>query len=121
MRDEARYPNADALLTPADVDQDVADIDEALREAITTPGEPEVKDTRCALCGGALVDKEVVMARDVSERGVVLIRDVPARVCDACGHRWLSQATMRGLEEVADGRRSPDAVQQVPVYAWSTG
>lgn len=76
-----------------------------------------MKDNLCALCGGDLVENKVMLARELVDQGTVLIRDVPARVCEQCGHRWLSHAVMGELEALAEGRRKPQTVQQVPVFS----
>ncbi|NCP34967.1 MAG: hypothetical protein AUJ96_17560 [Armatimonadetes bacterium CG2_30_66_41] len=76
-----------------------------------------MNDALCALCSGELVERPVMLVRDLPPQGTVLIRDVPARVCSQCGHRWLSQDILRKLQDVAEGRRSPQETQRVPVYA----
>jgi YgiT-type zinc finger domain-containing protein len=76
-----------------------------------------MKDKLCALCGGEVVERTEVLVRQLADRGTVLIKDVPARVCKQCGHRWLTQSVMTELEALAAGQREPDSVEQVAVFS----
>lgn len=75
-----------------------------------------MKDHLCALCGGELELRTETLARQVPKYGTILIKDVPVRVCTLCGHRWLGHDVMKELQSLADGRRTPDSLEQVPVY-----
>ena len=69
---------------------------------------------RCPICGGRMVAGTTVFAVDLGF-GVVVVRNVPARVCEQCGEAWLEDATAERLERyVADARRNQ---QQVAVLA----
>ncbi len=75
------------------------------------------KDKLYALCGGELIERVEMLVKTLPDKGTVLIENVPARVCQQCGHRWLSHETMKKLEEVAEGQRAPEEVRQVPVFS----
>lgn len=76
-----------------------------------------MKDQYCALCGGELVERRELMVRQLPDGDTALIRDVPARVCKQCGHRWLSNRVMQELLALAEGKREPVAFEQVPVFS----
>ena len=46
------------------------------------------KNDECPLCGGNKTDGETTFTADF-EFGVVVVRGVPASVCDQCGADWL--------------------------------
>lgn len=60
----------------------------------------------CALCGGTRSPGRVTFSTDLGE-GVVVVRRVPATVCEQCGEEWIDDATAAELE-----RRAQDARQR---------
>lgn len=76
-----------------------------------------MKDKLCALCGGVLMERVEMLVRNLTDKGTVLIENVPARVCQECGHRWLSQEIIKKLERLAEGEEEPAEVRQVPVFS----
>ncbi len=66
---------------------------------------------RCPLCGGEKQPGTTTFAVDL-EFGVVVVRDVPAFVCAACGDAWIDDAVAAKLEGVvADARRKRSVVE----------
>ncbi|QWF70487.1 type II toxin-antitoxin system MqsA family antitoxin [Methylomonas paludis] len=45
--------------------------------------------------------------------GVVVVRDVPALVCDLCGTDWLEDATAEKLEQIVEQARLKHPVVEV--------
>lgn len=66
---------------------------------------------RCPLCGGEKQPGVTTFAVDLGF-GVVVVRDVPAFVCAACGDAWIDDPVAAKLEGVvADARRKRAVVQ----------
>jgi YgiT-type zinc finger domain-containing protein len=57
--------------------------------------------------------------RDPSRDDGVLIRGVPALVCDFCGNEQFTAAVARELDRIADERPVPAWVVEVPVYEFA--
>jgi YgiT-type zinc finger domain-containing protein len=71
---------------------------------------------KCPLCGGRVGPGQTTFAVDM-ELGLVVVRQVPAHVCEVCGESWLDDATARRLEAiVAEARRQR---RQVEVLAYA--
>jgi len=69
---------------------------------------------RCPICGGRRIAGTTTFAVDLGF-GVVVVRNVPAQVCEQCGEAWLDDAVAERLEDyVADARHNR---QQVAVLA----
>ncbi|MBV9288330.1 MAG: type II toxin-antitoxin system MqsA family antitoxin [Hyphomicrobiales bacterium] len=70
-------------------------------------GRPE----RCPLCGGEKRTGTTIFAVDL-RFGVVVVRDVPAFVCETCGGAWIDDPVAEKLEAVvADARRKQAVVE----------
>ncbi len=70
-------------------------------------GKPE----RCPLCGGEKRMGTTTFAVDL-KFGVVVVRDVPAFVCEICGDAWIDDPVAKKLEAVvADARRKQAVVE----------
>ena len=69
---------------------------------------------KCAFCGGRVKAGKTTVSVDTGE-GVVVIRSVPARVCDQCGEEWLSDRSAEAVEKVV--RKAKRDKAQVEVVA----
>lgn len=59
----------------------------------------------CPLCGGKRVPGRTTFSADLGT-GLVVVRNVPATVCDQCGAEWIDDATAARLENMtSDARR----------------
>ncbi len=56
---------------------------------------------RCPTCGGDRVSGQTTFTADLGF-GVIVIRDVPATVCDQCGEEWLDDQTLEHIEHLVD-------------------
>jgi YgiT-type zinc finger domain-containing protein len=67
---------------------------------------------KCALCGGNRISGTATFSAD---RGgvVVVIRDVPATICDQCGEEWFEDGVVQALQESVEGARSRGAQIEV--------
>lgn len=70
----------------------------------------------CEHCGGRIVDKRVTLHRKVKGHHV-LIKHVPAGVCDHCGMRYYAANVLKTIEENIRGRRKATREVLVPVYS----
>ena len=69
----------------------------------------------CPLCGGTRVSGRVTFTADLGE-GVVVVRRVPATVCDQCGEEWIDDAVAADLEQrVADARHRGALVEVLSI------
>lgn len=70
----------------------------------------------CPLCGGRKVAGTTTFTADLGF-GVVVIRQVPATVCDQCDADWIADPTAARLEAIVDEARARHS--QVEVLAYS--
>jgi YgiT-type zinc finger domain-containing protein len=69
----------------------------------------------CPLCGGKRKQGTTTFSADLGE-SIVIIRNVPANVCDQCGEAWIAPKAAKRLEEVSLGARAKGA--QIEVVAF---
>ena len=60
-----------------------------------------MKNEICPICGGEKIESSTSFTVDYSD-GVVVVRDVPAKVCVQCGEEWISDSTASKLEEIVN-------------------
>jgi len=70
-----------------------------------------MKDS-CALCGGQKVAGTTTFTADFGS-GVLVVRNVPASVCQQCGEDWVDNETAQELEKLT--QRAREARRQVEV------
>ena len=70
----------------------------------------------CAVCGGTRVPGNVMWAVDLGH-GVVVVRQVPATVCDQCGHEWIDHATALELDRIVEDARNRRAFVEVVAFS----
>ena len=68
----------------------------------------------CPLCGGSKAPGTTTYSVDLGF-GVVLVRNVPALICEQCGEAWISPDVAERLEEIVEDAR--ERRQQVAVLA----
>jgi len=66
----------------------------------------------CSLCGGTMAPGRILFAVDLGT-GVLVVRNVPALVCDQCGQRWIPDDIAAKLEQLADDARRRGAEVEV--------
>lgn len=69
----------------------------------------------CPTCGGTKKTGSTTFTVDFGE-GVVVVRDVPATICDQCGEEWLDDETSRRLETIVDDARAKNAEFELVPY-----
>ena len=55
----------------------------------------------CPLCKGNIITGKTTYSVDLGF-GVVVVRDVPALVCEQCGEDWIDDETAKNLERITD-------------------
>ena len=59
----------------------------------------ESKAERCPLCGGLKEPGKTTYTVDLGP-GIVVVRNVPASVCEQCGEAWIGAKTAPELETI---------------------
>ena len=58
-----------------------------------------MSDPKCPVCGGSKIDGRTTFTADLGEN-LVVVRNVPAKICEQCGEEWLADDTVRELEQI---------------------
>ena len=58
----------------------------------------------CPICGGGKKDGRVLYSVDLGF-GIVVVRNVPAKVCGQCGEEWIAPETASKLEKLTEQAR----------------
>ncbi len=58
----------------------------------------------CPLCGGRKEDAAVTYTVDTGE-GIVIVRNVKAKVCSQCGEEWIDNETAGRLQKIVQEAR----------------
>jgi YgiT-type zinc finger domain-containing protein len=61
-------------------------------------------ESRCPLCGGTKKPGTTTYSVDLGF-GVIVVRNVPAMVCDQCGEAWIDAERAKELERMTDDAR----------------
>ena len=68
-------------------------------------------EKRCPICNGYKIDATTTFTVDL-DFGVVVVRHVPATVCEQCGAEWIGDKHAEQLENiVADARQKHSMVE----------
>ena len=70
---------------------------------------------KCEYCDGVV--KERIIKKEVfkHKNGFVMLEDVPVGVCDECGYRYYHSSILKIVEEITNGKRSPERTEVIPV------
>lgn len=69
---------------------------------------------KCPTCGGEKREGTTTFTVDFGE-GVVVVRNVPATVCEQCGEEWFDDEVSRRLESIVnDARQKETELELVP-------
>jgi len=67
---------------------------------------------KCPLCGGDKKQGYTTYTVDLGF-GVVVVRNIPAKVCSQCGEEWIDAKVATRLEEIVNFARSKQAQLEV--------
>ena len=59
----------------------------------------------CAVCGGTMEAGHTTFTAELGF-GVVVVRDVPARVCPQCGTDWIADSQAAAVERIVEEARA---------------
>lgn len=71
-----------------------------------------MKTQPCPLCKGTQVPGKTLFAVELGF-GVVVVRDVPALVCETCGAEWIDDPVTENLENIISAARQRHHVVEV--------
>ena len=71
--------------------------------------------SQCPLCGGHKAIASTTFTVDLGF-GVVVVRHVPAHVCDQCGEEWLDDSTSAYLETIVNDAKVKRSMVEVTEY-----
>ena len=67
---------------------------------------------KCPLCGGEKKDGVTTYSVDLGF-GLVVVRNVPAKVCSQCGEEWISPEVAKDLEKIINKARQTNLQMEV--------
>lgn len=68
----------------------------------------------CPICGGTKMTAKTTFSVDKGDT-LIVVRDVPATVCEQCGEEWIDDETSAKLERIVDEAQAKNA--QVEIVA----
>jgi len=71
----------------------------------------------CAICGGKLKEERVKAELWVKDE-LIVIEDIPARVCEACGEKYFSAEVSKKIDELISARPKAKKRLEVPVFTF---
>ncbi len=71
--------------------------------------------SKCPFCKGTQINATTTFTVDLGF-GVVVVRNVPALVCDQCGSDWLDDETSERLEILVETARKNHAMVEITQY-----
>ena len=72
-------------------------------------------DDICALCGGQIVVGEMTFTADL-KTGLLVVRDVPARVCTQCGAEWVDHEAATRIDDYAQDMQAKGSQVEIVSY-----
>jgi YgiT-type zinc finger domain-containing protein len=69
----------------------------------------------CPICEGKKIESTTTYTVDL-KFGVVVVRDVPAKVCSQCGEEWIDASVARSLENIVLSAKSKHSLVEVVGY-----
>ncbi len=73
-------------------------------------------DDKCPLCQGYKYKSTTTFTVDL-KFGVVVVRDVPALICEQCGEEWIADKEARELENIVNDARQKHSMIEVANFA----
>ena len=76
---------------------------------------------RCPACADGVLGPEMVQSALWHRGHLIVIRDIPALVCDSCGERMFGDSTAAALDMMVGDGLQPDGADEiinVPVFAF---
>jgi len=70
---------------------------------------------RCPICHGYKTNSTTTFTVDLGF-GVVVVRHVPASVCEQCSAEWIDDTNAQKLEKIIDGARKKHSMVEVSEF-----
>lgn len=70
----------------------------------------------CPVCGGRKIEGTTTFFADLGS-GVIVIRHVPAMICDQCGADWIDDSVAEILENIAEDVREKGSVIEMKEFS----
>jgi len=70
----------------------------------------------CPVCRGHKKEGTTTFAVDLGS-GVIVVRHVPALVCEQCGMEWIDDAIAETLEKIVDDVRQKGSIVEVKEFS----
>ncbi len=70
---------------------------------------------RCEYCEGTVKERLVEKEIFKHKTGFVMLEDVPIGICDKCGYRYYHSTILQKVEEIAEGKQTPERTESIPV------
>ncbi len=70
---------------------------------------------RCYFCGGEVEERRITVDYRWGEQLVVIIKNVPAGVCQICGEQFFKAEVVKEMEKLAHSPEKPLSTVQVPL------
>jgi len=69
----------------------------------------------CPLCGGTIENGTTTRTISI-ETAILIVKDVPAGICDLCGEEWFMLDVSKQLDELADEMRAKGSQLEILPY-----
>lgn len=69
----------------------------------------------CPLCKGVKINSTTTFTVDLGF-GVVVVRNVPALVCNQCASEWIDDTTANDLEKLVDHAKKNHSMVEITKY-----
>ncbi len=70
---------------------------------------------KCDLCGAPTVEQKVTYTLEMDGK-LIVVENVPARVCPQCGEKLFSPETVERLQKTIWEQKQPVRMLQTPVF-----
>ncbi len=70
---------------------------------------------KCDICGGPMIEQEVTYRIELGDK-LVVVENVPAKVCIQCGEKLYSAETVERLQQTVWEQKRPSKVLETPVF-----
>ncbi len=74
----------------------------------------------CAHCEGTVRPKKVAREAFKHKKGFIILEDVVVGVCELCGTRYYSADILHTVNDIANGTKPFERVEEIPVAHLST-
>jgi YgiT-type zinc finger domain-containing protein len=64
-------------------------------------GNKEEREMKCFICKGDLEEKKVNYVVDLEET-IIIVKGVPAKVCNQCGEQYFDDETAENIEKIVN-------------------